>query len=426
MPPPALSATPQRRALAPSVTPQGSACRGRGNRGRGRGRGRSSQSRGNAVVGDRGLHWDEESKRLLLNVAWRHKAAYGRISDTKWFGRVRKEWKRLTGNDHKTLKRRFTGLIDDRREQWRAQTEGSGTENETDYTNLMDRFIREVWDRVASERVQAEGTLQSEAHAARRTERDRDRMASRRRVQAEINEESDEDETEEDEDIDEDGTESLGSFEGAGEGEETRSVDSDEVQEVPIARRGGAAAGARRGSSQRGSRGRGGSTSSSNRGSVMSAEESLHQIMLNLSNNLSPASAPGAPAANQEGLDALKDQITTLRAEFRQLSTLKDDIREFRDTIARHEQRQEQFFSQLAALMPTQPPQRHQVPPHQFMPQQLPSQSPRTWQNSPYLQPHQSPQISQGSPYPLPSQVPQNWPNSNPQNSQSPRNFYNN
>jgi hypothetical protein len=58
-----------------------------------------------------------------------------------------KHWKQKTGHEHSSIKRRVQGMVEERRRAWQLRTETSGTENETDYTVSINRFIREVWNR---------------------------------------------------------------------------------------------------------------------------------------------------------------------------------------------------------------------------------------------------------------------------------------
>ena len=69
-------------------------------------------------------------------------------------------------------------MVDERRRAWRLRTETPGTENETDYTVSMDRFIREVWDRAVEENSVAALSAETRRRQSRRTERDREHMTA--------------------------------------------------------------------------------------------------------------------------------------------------------------------------------------------------------------------------------------------------------
>ncbi|KAH0358820.1 hypothetical protein KCU65_g10178, partial [Aureobasidium melanogenum] len=191
-------------------------------RGRGGGRGRGGRGRGSrsAVVddGQSGRHWSEQRKKELVDVLWIHAQAYNRIPMAHWYRRIQKHWKQKTGHDHSTIRRRIVSMVDERRRAWQLRTETSGTENETDYTVSMDRWIREVWDRAAEENSQALQSAEAQRRQSRRTERDRERMTARVTQQRAIDQSSEEDLTSED-------SESYGA--GAGDQFETESVNTE-------------------------------------------------------------------------------------------------------------------------------------------------------------------------------------------------------
>jgi hypothetical protein len=84
-------------------------------------------------------------------------------------------------------------MVEERRRAWQLRTETSGTENETDYTVSMNRFIREVWQRAKEENSAALLSAEALRHQSRRTERDRERITARGTQQRATNKLSDED-----------------------------------------------------------------------------------------------------------------------------------------------------------------------------------------------------------------------------------------
>lgn len=193
-------------------------------------------------------------------------------------------------------------MVDERRRAWRLRTETSGTENETDYTVSMDRFIREVWDRAAEENSAAALSAEAQRRQSRRTERDRERMTARGAQQRSLDDESDEDATSA-ADVDE--------F-------DTQSVNSEPVIDVDVevsdsaARRGRGIASSVSSPTQR--RRRGGSYGSSNSSvTIPSQEELLVNLVAIADRAFPPAAAPTQMAPIAE-IAELRTEVTQLKA----------------------------------------------------------------------------------------------------------------
>lgn len=259
-----------------------------------------------------------------------------------WYRRIQKHWKQKTGHDHSTIRRRIVSMVDERRRAWQLRTETSGTENETDYTVSMDRWIREVWDRAAEENSQALQSAEAQRRQSRRTERDRERMTARVTQQRAIDQSSEEDLTSED-------SESYGA--GAGDQFETESVNTEPEGDVSSARRG---------------RGRG-------RGSASSTQSSVRRRQRGGSYHGSSSSRSGL--LTQE--EAMTELVTVARAlatpqvaPISELTELRTEVSELKGAI----QRQEAMLAQLL--------QRQQQPAPQ--PQYSPNwytQSSQNWPN---------------------------------------------
>jgi hypothetical protein len=308
-------------------------------RGRGRGRGvRARGGRNSESDGQRGRHWSEQKKRDLLDILWIHAQAYNRVSSAQWYRRIQRQWKQKTGHEHTTLKRRVESMVEERRRAWQLRTETSGTENETDYTVSMDRFIREVWQRAEEENSAALLTAEALRHQSRRTERDRERMTARGTQQRAINEISDDDSVSQHSGID------LDEF-------ETGSVNSEPEVASSSARRGRGGSVSQGSSVQR--RQRGGSyhgSSTSSRSGLFTQEEAMTELVTVARALATPQVAPIA-------------ELLELRTE---VSELKGAI-----------QRQEAMLAQI--LERQQQPAPQQQP--QYVPNNWYNQNPQNWPN---------------------------------------------
>lgn len=262
-------------------------------------------SRGSRSVADHnqsGRHWTEQRNKDLLDILWIHAPAYNRIPNSNWFRRIQKHWKQKTGHDHASIKRRIQSMIDERRRAWRLRTETSGTENETDYTVSMDRFIREVWDRAAEENSAAALSAEAQRRQSRRTERDRERMTARGAQQRSLDDESDEDATSA-ADVDE--------F-------DTQSVNSEPVIDVDVevsdsaARRGRGIASSVSSPTQR--RRRGGSYGSSSSSVTIPSREELLVNLVAIADRAFPAAAAPTQMAPIAEIAELRTEVTQLKA----------------------------------------------------------------------------------------------------------------
>ena len=271
---------------------------GRGGRG---GRGRGARAATSVDDGSVGRHWSEHSKKELLDVLWIHAAVYNRIPNAHWFRRIQKHWKQKTGHEHSSIKRRVQGMVEERRRAWQLRTETSGTENETDYTVSMDRFIREVWNRAIEENQAAEQTAEAQRRQSRRTERDRERMTARNAQQRVIDNESDEDFTSAAEDAEFD----------------AQSVNSEPVVDVDVevsdsaTRRGRGMANSVNSPTQR--RRRGGSYGSSSSSVAIPSQEELLVNLIAIADRAFPAATAPTQMAPIAEIAELRTEVTQLK-----------------------------------------------------------------------------------------------------------------
>jgi hypothetical protein len=192
-------------------------------------------------------------------------------------------------------------MVDERRRAWRLRTETSGTENETDYTVSMDRFIREVWDRAVEENSAAALSAEAQRRQSRRTERDRDRMTARGAQQRAIDNESDEDAT---------SAANVDEF-------DTQSVNSEPVIDVDVEvgdsaeRRGRSMANSVNSPTQR--RRQGGSYGSSSSLVAIPSQEELLVNLVAIADRAFPAATAPAQMAPISEISELRTEVTQLK-----------------------------------------------------------------------------------------------------------------